>query len=179
MMIWTIKQLISTGFCIQIIKGQKCPKPAIVAGGLFQTRVLPLYHDCTVQSYFTRFWSSNVRDYPLAVEWCHEINEFADDYVEIIYAKSENGCGELFGWGMKVYVQNQSGPSNGILHRFCLTGGSTLTSQDYNPSSVVYVSKPTRVIWRYLLSKFRALLCCSLSQLLFCCSMKTILLKLL
>ena len=22
---------------------------------------------------------------------------------------------------MKVYVQNQSGPSNGILHRFCLT----------------------------------------------------------
>ena len=26
---------------------------------------------------------------------------------------------------------------------FCLTGGSTLTSQDYDPSSVVYVSKPT------------------------------------
>ena len=96
MMIWIVKQLISNGFCIQIIKGQKCTKPAIVAGGLFQTRVLPLYHDCTVQSYFTRFWSSNVRDYPLAVEWCHEINEFADDYVEIIYAKSENGCGELY-----------------------------------------------------------------------------------
>ena len=65
----------------------------------------------------------------------------------------------------KVYVQNQSGPSNGILHCFCLTGGSTLTSQDHNPSSVVYVSKPTRAIWRYLLvSEFCALLCCSLSQ---------------
>ena len=69
-----------------------------------------------------------------------------------------------FGWGTKVYVQNQSGPSNGILHRFCLTGGSTLTSQDYDPSSVVYVSKLTRAIWRYLLSEFCALLCCSSSQ---------------
>ena len=68
---------------------------------------------------------------------------------------------------MKVYVQNQSGPSNGILHRFCLTKGSTLTSQDYDPSSVVYVSKPTRAIWRYLLSEFCALLCCSLSQFCF------------
>ena len=34
---------------------------------------------------------------------------------------------------MNVYVQNWSGPSNGILHRFCLTGGSTLTSQDQVP----------------------------------------------
>ena len=42
---------------------------------------------------------------------------------------------------MKVYVQNQSGPSNGNLHRFCLTRVSTLTSQDYNPSSVVLVSR--------------------------------------
>ena len=75
------------------------------------------------------------------------------------------GNAEDVGWGTKVYVQKQSGPSNGILHRFCLTKGSTLTSQDYNPSSVVYVSKPTRAIWRYLLSEFRALLCCSLSQL--------------
>ena len=66
---------------------------------------------------------------------------------------------------MKVYVQNQSGPSNGILHRFCLTRGSTLTSQDYDLSSVVYVSKLIRAIWGYLLSEFCALLCCSLSQL--------------
>ena len=29
---------------------------------------------------------------------------------------------------------------------------------------MVYVSKPTRAIWRYLLSEFCALLCCSLSQ---------------
>ena len=94
-MIWIVKQLISTVFCIQIIKGQKCPKPAIVAGGLFQTGVLPLYHDCTFQSYFTRFWSSNVRDYPLAVEWCHETNEFGDDYLERIYANSENSCGDV------------------------------------------------------------------------------------
>ena len=57
----------------------------------------------------------------------------------------------LFAWGTKVYVQNQSGPSNGILHRFCLTRGSTLTSQDYDPSSVVYVSEPIRAIWWYLL----------------------------
>ena len=71
-----------------------------------------------------------------------------------------------FGWGTKVYVQNQIEPSNGILHRFCLTGGSTLTSQDYNPSSVVYLSKLVRAIWRYLLYKFCALLCCSLSQYL-------------
>ena len=47
---------------------------------------------------------------------------------------------------IRMNVQNQSGPSNGILHRFCLTGGSTLTSQDYDPSSVVYVSKPIRAI---------------------------------
>ena len=32
--------------------------------------------------------------------------------------------------------------SNGILHRFCLTKGFTLISQVYDPSSVVYVSKP-------------------------------------
>ena len=70
----------------------------------------------------------------------------------------------VFGWGTKVYVWKRSGPSNVILHRFCLTKGSTLTSQDHDPRSVVYVSKPTRAIWRYLLSEFRALLCCSLSQ---------------
>ena len=58
----------------------------------------------------------------------------------------------VFGWGTKVYVQNQSGPSNSILHRFCLSGWSTLTSQDYNPSSVVYVSKLIEAIWQYLLS---------------------------
>ena len=63
------------------------------------------------------------------------------------------------------FMYKNSRPSNGILHRFCLTKGSTLTSQDYDPSSVVYVSKPTRAIWWYLLSEFRALLCCSLSQL--------------
>ena len=42
-------------------------------------------------------------------------------------------------------LQNRWGLSNGILHRFCLTGGYTLTSQDYSPSSVVCVA-----IWRYL-----------------------------
>ena len=46
-----------------------------------------------------------------------------------------------FGWGTKVYVQKRSGPSSSILHQFCLTKGSTLTSQDYSPASVVYVSK--------------------------------------
>ena len=30
MRIWMVKQLVSTGFCIQIIKRQKCPKLAIV-----------------------------------------------------------------------------------------------------------------------------------------------------
>ena len=29
------------------------------------------------------------------------------------------GKSKTFGWGTKVYVQNQSGPSNDILHRFC------------------------------------------------------------
>ena len=29
----------------------------------------------------------------------------------------------LLAWGTKVYVQNQSGSSNDIWHRFCLTGG--------------------------------------------------------
>ena len=37
-------------------------------------------------------------------------------------------------------------PSNGILQRFCLTGGSTLTSQGYNQRSVVYVLKPTKYL---------------------------------
>ena len=58
----------------------------------------------------------------------------------------------LFRWGSKIYVQNQSGPSNSILHRFCLTRGSTLTSQDYDPSSVVYVLTyhlVPRAIWPY------------------------------
>ena len=48
------------------------------------------------------------------------------------------------------------------MHRYHLT--LTLTSQDYNPSSVVYVLKPVRAIWLYLLSEFCALLCCSFSQ---------------
>ena len=36
--------------------------------------------------------------------------------------------------------------SERILHRYHLTRGSTLTSQDYNPSSVVYVPEPIRAI---------------------------------
>ena len=56
------------------------------------------------------------------------------------------------GWGTKVYVQNWSEPSNNILLCFCLIRGSTLTSQDYSPSSVVCVPKLIRAIWRYLLS---------------------------
>ena len=66
--------------------------------------------------------------------------------------------------GRFMYKINQ-GHLNSILHCFCLTGGSTLTSQDYDPSSVVCVSKRVMAIWRYLLSEFCALLCCSLSQL--------------
>ena len=49
----------------------------------------------------------------------------------------------LFGWGTKVYVQNRLEPSSGILHCYHLT---TLTSQDYNPCSVVYVPEPIRAI---------------------------------
>ena len=78
------------------------------------------------------------------------------------FAKLFNFFFFLFGWGTKVYVQNQSGPSNGILHRFCLTAGSTLTSQDFNPSSVVYVSKPIRAIWRYLSIFIIRILCLAL-----------------
>ena len=52
----------------------------------------------------------------------------------------------LLGCGPKVYVQNQSEPSSGIFHRYHLTRGSTLTSQDYNPSSVVYVPEQIRAI---------------------------------
>ena len=33
--------------------------------------------------------------------------------------------------GTKIYVQNLLEPSNGILNRFYLTRGSTLTSQDF------------------------------------------------
>ena len=100
------------------------------------------------------------------VYWERKRNRRNDEW-SCLYAV--HGCRKnhrlaQFGWGTKVYVQNQSGPSNDILHHFCLTGGSTLTSQDYNPSSVVYVSKPVRAILRYLLSAFCALLCCSLSQ---------------
>ena len=51
---------------------------------------------------------------------------------------------EQFGWGAKVYAQNRLEPSSGILHY--LTWGSTLSSQDYNPSSVVYVPEPIRSI---------------------------------
>ena len=36
-----------------------------------------------------------------------------------------------FGWLTKVYVWKRSGPSNVILHRFCLTKGSTLISQSH------------------------------------------------
>ena len=89
--------------------------------------------------------------------WAY-LNHWVSLYEDVVFKLLE------FGWGTKVYVQNQSGPSNDILHRFCLTRGSTLTSQDYNPSSVVYVSKPIRAIWQYLISEFCALLCCSLSQ---------------
>ena len=48
----------------------------------------------------------------------------------------------VFGWGTKVYVQNPLEPSSDILHRYHLTRGSKFTSQDYTPSSVVYVPEP-------------------------------------
>ena len=46
---------------------------------------------------------------------------------------------------MKAYVQNRLEPSSGILHRYPLSRGSMLTSQDYGPSSVVYVPEPIAV----------------------------------
>jgi hypothetical protein len=49
-----------------------------------------------------------------------------------------------FGWETKVNVQNRSEPSSSVLHCYHLTRGSTLTSQDYSPSSVVYVPEPIR-----------------------------------
>ena len=45
----------------------------------------------------------------------------------------------LFGQGTKVYVQNRLEPSSGILHHNHLTRGSAVTSQDDDPSSVVYI----------------------------------------
>ena len=48
----------------------------------------------------------------------------------------------VFRWGIKVYVQFWLEPSSGILHRYQLTRGFTLTSQNHNPSSVVYVPEP-------------------------------------
>ena len=56
----------------------------------------------------------------------------------------------LLGWRTKVYVQTWLAPSNGILHRFCLTKESTLTSQDCSSSSVVCILEPIRAIWLYL-----------------------------
>ena len=58
----------------------------------------------------------------------------------------------LIGWGLKVCVQNRLKPSSGILHHYHLTSGSTLTSQDYNPSSVVYVPDMIRAIYLAALS---------------------------
>jgi len=55
-----------------------------------------------------------------------------------------------FGWGTKDYVQNWLEPFSGILHHYHLTRESTLTNQDYNPSSVVYVPEPIRAIYWYL-----------------------------
>ena len=51
-----------------------------------------------------------------------------------------------FGGRTKVYVRNPLEPSSGILHGYHLTRGSMLTSQDYNPSLVVYVPEPIRAI---------------------------------
>jgi hypothetical protein len=55
---------------------------------------------------------------------------------EIVSGSSPSGHFVTFGWGTKVYVQNWSEPSSGILLHYHLTRGSTLTSQDYSPSSV-------------------------------------------
>ena len=55
-----------------------------------------------------------------------------------------NGRSEDWKNKQMVFVQNQLEPSTGILHHYHLIRGSTLTSQDYNPSSVVYVSEPIR-----------------------------------
>ena len=51
--------------------------------------------------------------------------------------------GLIFGWGTKVYVQNRLKTSSGILHCYHLTRGSTLTSHNYNPSSVAYLCTRT------------------------------------
>ena len=53
---------------------------------------------------------------------------------------------KIFRCGTKVNVQNRSEPSSGILHCYHLTRGSMLTSQDYSPSSVVYVPELIRAI---------------------------------
>ena len=61
-------------------------------------------------------------------------------------------------------MQNRSEPSNSIWHNFCLTRGSTLTSQDYSPISVVCVPKLIRAIWRYLPSLWTQLVVMTLCQ---------------
>ena len=59
---------------------------------------------------------------------------------------SSNKAQCLFCCETKVYVQNKLEPSSGILHHYYLTRGSTLTSQDYSPSSVVYAPELIRAI---------------------------------
>ena len=61
-------------------------------------------------------------------------------------SQSYTAAGKLFWCGMNVYLQNWLAPSSNILHCFHFTRGSTLTSQDYRPSSVVYVPEPIRAI---------------------------------
>ena len=70
----------------------------------------------------------------------------------------------LLGWGTKVCVHNWLEPSGGILHRYHLTRGSTLTSQDYSPSSVVYVPEPIRVHLAVFSIDRNAIGCCDFSK---------------
>ena len=89
--------------------------------------------------------------------WCIKVDPTYDEFLltcmmHVFYELSTStACWEQikkseFGWGRKVYVQNRSEPSSSILHCYHLTRGSTLTSQEYSPSSVVYVPEPIRAI---------------------------------
>ena len=87
--------------------------------------------------------------------WIHILSCDSSPPSKRSHQKFPSGYIFVFGWGTKVYVQNWLEPSNRILHRFCLTRESTITSQDYSPSSVVCIPEPIRAIWWYLPSIYK------------------------
>ena len=65
------------------------------------------------------------------------ISDQIDNIIDSVWSRSilsklgrQNQAVVTSGWLTKVYVWKRSGPSNVILHRFWLTKGSTLISQD-------------------------------------------------